>query len=420
VEHESILSDALLRQLIAVGQVDILVGLPTLNNATTVADVVRAVQVVFTREFARERTVLVSSDGGSTDGTPDVVHRASFADADRFVGSHSLRTVHRVFAPYHGLPGKRSALRAIFAAADLTQARAVAILDPHGPATTPELVTGLLRPVVGGGVDVLAPRHRRHPRDGLLITQLVRPLVRAVYGAGLDEPLGSELACTGRFASHCLAQDVWDRESIRPGIDLWLRTTALAAGFRVGQVWHPPPPAPSGSGRPTLREAVLQIVLALFECLAAHDEFWIRREGVETLPSWGGEGTPAGEPPAWEPDSLVNMARDDIRELYPVFTTILDRGTLGAIVTAADAPGFGLADETWVRATYEFSAAFHRRVMKIEHLAKAFVPLYLGRAASFMHEAGRETPEQVASRLDELALAFARGKPYLVERWTAE
>ena len=38
----SALSDALLRQLMAVGQVDILVGLPTLNNAATVVDVVRA------------------------------------------------------------------------------------------------------------------------------------------------------------------------------------------------------------------------------------------------------------------------------------------------------------------------------------------------------------------------------------------
>jgi len=33
VEQQSALSDALLRQLIAVGQVDILVGLPTMNNA---------------------------------------------------------------------------------------------------------------------------------------------------------------------------------------------------------------------------------------------------------------------------------------------------------------------------------------------------------------------------------------------------
>jgi hypothetical protein len=37
VADESFLSDDLLRQLVAVGHVDVLVGIPTLNNATTVS-----------------------------------------------------------------------------------------------------------------------------------------------------------------------------------------------------------------------------------------------------------------------------------------------------------------------------------------------------------------------------------------------
>ena len=67
----SALPDALLRQLMAVGQVDVLVGLPTLNNAATVAPIVRAVHLCFTRDFPRLRTVMINSDGGSTDGTTD-------------------------------------------------------------------------------------------------------------------------------------------------------------------------------------------------------------------------------------------------------------------------------------------------------------------------------------------------------------
>ena len=55
MEHQSILSDALLRQLMAVGQVDILVGLPTLNNAATVVEVARAIYACFTRDFARRK-----------------------------------------------------------------------------------------------------------------------------------------------------------------------------------------------------------------------------------------------------------------------------------------------------------------------------------------------------------------------------
>ena len=53
-------------------------------------------------------------------------------------------------------------------------------------ATALLLMYGVLR----GEVEFLAPRFRRHPRDGALVTQLVRPLVRSVYGVGLDEPHG--------------------------------------------------------------------------------------------------------------------------------------------------------------------------------------------------------------------------------------
>src|SRR5262245_62956168 len=87
-DDESTLSDALLRQLMAVGQVDILVGLPTLNNAATVVDVVRAIHVCFTRDFPRQRTVMINSDGGSTDGTPDLIRGATFTQSDMVLTSH--------------------------------------------------------------------------------------------------------------------------------------------------------------------------------------------------------------------------------------------------------------------------------------------------------------------------------------------
>ena len=223
----------------AVGQVDILVGLPTLNNAATVVDVAKAIHVCFTRDLPRLRTVMINSDAGSTDGTPELIRDASFLQGDMVQTSHSLRTMHRVVTPYHGLPGKNTALQALFAAAELTQANTLVVIDPAGPATTAERVTELIMPIWRSEVEFLAPRYRRHPRDGALITQLVRPLVRAVYGVELDEPLGAEFSCSGRFAAHCLEQDIWHQDAATFAIDLWLRTEAIANGLTIGQIWRP-------------------------------------------------------------------------------------------------------------------------------------------------------------------------------------
>ena len=187
--------------------------------------------------------------------------------------SHSLRTLHRVVAPYHGLPGKHTALRTVFAAAraDAGESRSSSSIRSVRR-RRPERVTELITPIARAEVEFLAPRYRRHPRDGVLVTQLVRPLVRALYGVALDEPLGAEFSCSGRFASHCLEQDIWDHEAARFAIDLWLRTEAVAERFAVGQIWRP---ATDGDGaRTTLRDAVQQVVLSLVESLRAHDSFW--------------------------------------------------------------------------------------------------------------------------------------------------
>ncbi len=351
MEHESTLSDALLRQLMAVGQVDILVGLPTLNNASTVVDVARAIYACFTRDFGRQRTVMINSDAGSTDGTPELIRDASLTDGDVVQTSHSLRTLHRVVTPYHGLPGKHTALRTVFAAAELTQAKTLVVIDPAGPATTAERVTELIAPIARSEVEFLAPRYRRHPRDGALITQLVRPVVRAVYEVGLDEPLGAEFGCSGRFASHCLERAIWAEDAARFAIDLWLRTEAVANRFTVGQIWRP---ATTGPAATTLRQAVRQIFLSLIASLRVHASFWRTTKSVTTLRTWGVDqnGLPAAA--EWDYTALAQQARHDISEIRPLLGAVLDPAVLARLIEDVAAADASPDDELWVRTVYAF------------------------------------------------------------------
>ena len=418
MEQLSALPDALLRQLIAVGQVDVLVGLPTLNNAATVVDVVRAVHVCFTRDFPRLRTVMINSDGGSTDGTPELIRSASFTEADMVLTSHPLRTLHRIVVPYHGLPGKHTALRTVFAAGELTQAKVVVVLDPSGPATTPGRVTEMITPITRSEVEFLAPCHSRHPRDGVLVTQLVRPLVRALYGVALDEPLGPEFSCSGRFASRCLERDIWDHEAARFAIDMWLRTEAVAEGFAVGQIWRP---APTVAGaRTRLREAVQQVVMALIESLRAHDSFWRKANGVVELRRWGTDPKDSPDAPIWDYQALAEQARHDIGEIRPLLKEVLEATLLARIVEETSSLELRSDDELWVRTVYALAAATRRGPTSIEHLAGIFVPLYLWRAAAFMAHAAIETDATVREELESLCQTFQRLKPLLVDHWSAE
>ncbi len=57
----------------ALGQVDIVVGIPSFNNARTIGHVVEATHAGLAKYFPRMRTLIVNSDGGSTDGTQGIV-----------------------------------------------------------------------------------------------------------------------------------------------------------------------------------------------------------------------------------------------------------------------------------------------------------------------------------------------------------
>ena len=80
MSEDSLLSDEFVRQLTAVGEVDILVGVPTLNNRGTVERVIDAILVGLVKYYPRERSVLINADAGSNDGTTDAVQAASISD----------------------------------------------------------------------------------------------------------------------------------------------------------------------------------------------------------------------------------------------------------------------------------------------------------------------------------------------------
>ncbi|HYM79927.1 MAG TPA: glycosyl transferase family 2 [Candidatus Limnocylindria bacterium] len=420
--ERTLLPDDLVRQLIAVGQVDVLVGLPTYNNAATVARVVKAVHVGFAKHFPRARTLLLTSDGGSEDGTSDVVRSAALDESETLIVRHALRTIHRVTTTYHGIPGKRSAVRTLFTAAELLQAKAVAILDPDLTSITPDWVGQLLLPIYREQYDLAVPIYARHRFEAPLVTQLVRPLFRGAYGYRVREPVGGEFACSGRFLSYALKQSCWDNDEARNGIELWLTASALAGGLQVCQTHLGTRATAGGKVRPTLPDLFQQVLGPLFASLEANQAIWTSRTQAEEVATFGQPANPEGEEPMIEIGPMADACCNGVRDLGGILETILSADTLGAIRAASTAanPGVDFPDALWAATVYEFAAAYHRTTMNREHLVQALVPLYLGRTASFVESHATHDRMAVEQQLEALGLQYEQSKPYLVERWTSE
>ncbi len=104
--------------------------------------------------------------------------------------------------PYHGVPGKGSALRTIFAIAERLGARACAVVDSDLRSITPQWIELLLGPVVDHGFDYVAPLYLRHKFDGTITNSIVYPLTRVALRAA---------RCASRSAASSASPGGWPR-----------------------------------------------------------------------------------------------------------------------------------------------------------------------------------------------------------------
>jgi len=404
----------------AAGEVDILVGVPTLNNRDTIQQIISAARVGFVKYFPRERAALVNLDGGSTDGTPDLVKSAAAPDFRTLLAADPLRTMPTLSTSYSSIRGKGGALQSILAAADLLRAKACALVYPDIESMTPEWIDALIRPIYREGFDLLAPVYQRHKFDGLLINHILSPLIAAAYGCEIEEPMGGQSAFSGRLAAHYLNQDTWQQDLMRFAPEIWMTATALVGDFRLCQAFLGPKLHSAKSGGAGLAGTIQQVVGALFSCLEMHESFWVSHQSNRTAPVFGFVYDVDLPPLRVNRKRTLSTFQKGVEELASILERVLSPSTFQQIREISKLPEVRFPDELWVKTIYEFAGAFHRSVINRDHLLQALTPLYLGRIDSFLTENHKSSAAQARERVRQLRAQYVSLKPYLIERWNAK
>ncbi len=418
MSDESVLTDEFLRQLINVGEADILVGVPTYNNAATVGQVVQTIRAGLLKYFPRERAVIVNADGGSRDQTPDLVRGASINDAQVSTDIQALRTLHSISAEYPGEPSTGTALRTILASADLLRASACAVISPDSTTIEPDWIERLLRPVYQGTYDFVTPLYRRHKFDGLLIRNLVYPMTRAFYGKRVKEPYASEFAFSGPLGTHFLGQEIWTHEAGRTGTEISLTISAITGGYKLAQTFLGAKPHVDARSA-DLVAAMRQTVGALFWSLEPNYQLWSSHADSQVIPTLSPGQEVTLEPLRINRRRLLGMFHSGVAELEPVLKQILSPPTISELqrIATLEEDEFSYGDELWARTVYEFAASYHKSVISRDHIVQALAPLYRGRAFTFLVENRESTGEEVEQNIESFCLTCERLKPSLVELW---
>jgi len=388
---------------------DVIVGIPSYKNAATIGHVIRAVGEGLARYFPDAKAAIVNSDGGSPDETRLVVLRTPVPD-----GVQVLTT------EYQGRAGKGSALRAIFEIVAALGAKACVVVDSDLRSITPEWIDQLGGPILREGFDYIAPLYIRHKHDGTITNNITYPMTRMLYGLDVRQPIGGDFGFSRELARWWLAQDVWDSDVARYGIDIWMTTTAIAEGFKVGQAGLGLKIHDAKDPAASLGPMFSQVVGTLFTLMRRYANRWLQVYSVRAAPLIG--SLPQGEP---EPvpvsvSALIAKLRQGIQDNNDTLASSLGRERLHALehIAATEDESFAFPAETWARLVFDLALAYKNKSLPAERIMEAMLPLYYGRTAGLIREAAGMNAAEFEQRIIQAqAEIFLQLKPELVGRW---
>ncbi|KPK35904.1 MAG: glycosyl transferase family 2 [Nitrospira bacterium SG8_35_1] len=412
-----ILRDEVSEKLKEIGEADILVGIPSFNNADTIGHVVRAVQAGFAKYFPDKKAILINSDGGSTDGTHEIVEKTVIDDFQPLLIDRRQSLLSKIVTPYHGIPGKGSAFRTIFQIAKELRVKACAVVDSDLRSITPEWIDLLIRPVLSRDFDFVTPYYLRHKYDGTITNSIIYPVTRSLYGKHIRQPIGGDFGFSGKLAEFYLTKDVWESDVARFGIDIWMTTTAVANDFKVCQSFLGAKIHAAKDPSADLSAMLTQVVSALFMLMEEYPDKWKEVRSTDPVPLFGFEFSVGLEPVHVNVDRMIGMFDLGIKELSALLTDILSMDSMKELIETSTSNPFTFTDELWARIIYDYAIACHKKVMSLEHILKTLTPLYLGKVASLVMDMAESNALEVENRLERLCTAFEKLKPYLIEHW---
>ncbi len=394
---------------------DLVIGIPSFNNADTISHVLEAVTIGAGKYFPSNRCVIINSDGGSTDGTPDIVKTFREKNQNIIYTTHPSFAVHKLSIPYTGIPGKGSAVRLILEKAHEYRAKVCVLVDADLRSISPEWIENLIGPVMYNQYDFVAPYYSRYKYDGTITNMIIYPLTTALYGRSLRQPIGGDFCISKNLFKVYLEQPVWNTDIAKFGVDIWLSTLALAEGYKVCQSYLGTKIHKAKDPALDLVNMFMQVIGTTFMLMDTYESKWSEVSEITSVPLYGFVYEAVPEPINVDVDRMQRRFNEELSAIDDILKLILSENTYHDTMKLTNTKEF--PNDIWARIVYEFANAFHGRKIDRSSIIKTMVPLYLGKVASFVYKTLYSSAQQAEESIGEIVKSFIESKPHLKDIW---
>ncbi len=375
------------------GAVDVVVGIPSYNEADSIGFVAQQASQGLQR-YPDQQTALINADNFSQDGTSQ-----QFLQVDS-------GPVHKTYlSTPPGVKGKGNNFLNLFRYLEGHDPKAVVVVDADLRSIRPDWISSLAEPVLKG-CDFVTPIYDRNEYDGTITNHLCYPLLYGLLGVDIRQPIGGEFAFSGRLMRHWLGQD-WTPAIREYGVDIFMTTEALLGDFvtaqaRLGAKVHKP-------SAPKLGNMFTQVVFTLFSQLQRCVNRW-GRDAIHT-PVIHGEELPSDpQPLGVDYKQIKRQALEQHAGSNGLVRWILPAGLRSDLERQFERRRFRIGSALWAQTVYSFLRSFTRartarRQLQIVEALKAY---YFGRVASFIRETLELEHGESENRLRAQAKVFRR------------
>jgi hypothetical protein len=302
---------------------------------------------------------------------------------------------------------------ATFDIAQKLNSRACAVVASDLSTTTVDWVSLLLQPVVEEQFDLVTPCYARHPFEGMINRAIVYPLVRALYGKQIRNPMGPDFGISSRLLLRVAAAPRARLHSLPS-----LAAEAVTNGMPICQS-HLGPRIYAAPDVTNLSSLLAQVLGPLFLDVERYAAHWQRARDSQPIREFGQPMYVEAPETSVDASRMIESFQLGARNLQEVWSIILPPSTLVELrrLVRTGAPEFRIPDITWAHVVYDFALAHRMRTISRDQMLRALTPIYLGWVASYALELEHASPEAAEQRLEKLCVVYEETKSYFVSRW---
>ncbi|MBO8139416.1 MAG: glycosyltransferase [Thermosipho sp. (in: Bacteria)] len=392
-----------LEKIVSNGPYDLIVGIPSYNNADTIRYVAEIADKGLQKYFSSLKSCIINSDGGSSDNTREVfLSSQTFSDLYTFV--------------YNGISGKGTAMRSIFEIAHLVNAKAVVFLDSDLRSVEPFWIERLLKPILDGKTSYVAPYYIRHKYDGTITNSICYPLTTILYGQKIRQPIGGDFGVGREMIDIYVKKplEIWDSDISKFGIDIWMTTTAInesffpvyqaSLGAKIHDVKDP--------GK-HLGNMFREVVGTLFNLMDFYKDKWMNVMKIVDAPIFGEILQITPEAITVDIENLLKKCKNGIIEKQESVLKIFSNDLSEKLIKVANLDG-RVNEDLWISVIFELSKKYKEYK---DELIGVLVPIYFGKTADFVIKTEDMTMEEAEKEIEKLLGKFFERKGELIDLW---